>query len=85
MGSRWVRFYDNGANWAENLDGVSWFGTPIPGRWHYCRSQSRGHFDGHYVRRCSCGAIASGIRPDDGTWCERNTRVRRRKPHPRRR
>ena len=74
MPSRWVRFYEseNGADYAENLDGVHWIDAPLPRRLHRCAAQSRGYFNGRLARRCACGAIAGAF----GPWLNRNSRRR---------
>lgn len=72
---RWVRFYQDGSYYAENLDGIHWADAPIPWRWHRCHKWSRAYFDTGYVERCACG----GIRVNLGPWLERNSRLHQRK------
>jgi len=55
----------------ESLNGIDWAEAPKPFRWHRCRVQTRGRFDGELVERCPCGAVQLD---GDGVWFERNRR-----------
>jgi len=57
-----------------NLDGVSWFESPIPGLLHRCRVQTYGRLpDTLMISRCSCGGLLM-LQPH-AKWMERNSRV----------
>jgi len=65
----WVTAYDADDNAVQHLDGMPWWGAPLPWRWHRCRAQSRMGTNCFRVRRCACGAIDLGL-----GWDEKNAR-----------
>lgn len=73
----WVHTFEDGIQYTASLDGVAWYDSPVPRRWHRCTPQTRAQFAGlGRVERCACGAIRRG--PGD-VWLERNSRRRERK------
>lgn len=56
----------------ENLNAVQWWRAPKPGRWHLCRTQTRGYLPHLFmaIERCACGAI----KLNGGRWKNRNSR-----------
>jgi hypothetical protein len=68
--STWVTEYSHGAEYVENLDGVSWADAPRPRWWHRCRAQTTAMLDRAFISRCACGAS----RVNGGWWYGRNSR-----------
>jgi len=71
----WVREWDHGEEFLENLGDKSWADCPKPRIGHLCWTQTRGrvkvpNLRAVFVERCPCGAI----RMDGGPWDERNCR-----------
>jgi hypothetical protein len=69
MTETWVRTYDNGTDYIESLNGISWGDGALPRRWHRCRAQTRGWMNLDYVERCNCGATR--LSPS-GPWIHKN-------------
>lgn len=67
--ARWVRTYENGADYVESIDGIPWTDAPLPPARHACRPQTRGWFTLSYAERCACGAARSSVH---GPWIEKN-------------
>jgi hypothetical protein len=68
----WIKSFEHGNEWAENLNGVDWYEAKSPRwwqrPWHKHAPQTRGRVGGGYIERCVCGAA----RPDsDGSWITR--------------
>lgn len=72
--THWVREYSNGAEYLDNLNGVSWTDASVPRPLHRCKPQTRAFLLGDYVERCACGAVSFD---GDGLWIERNSRKKR--------
>lgn len=69
----YLKSYDVGLEYIENLDGIGWLEAAVPARRHHCQPQTRGFIrPSGYVERCACGAVGRG----DGIWIERNIRRR---------
>ena len=75
---KWVTDPDSvpGGASMRHLDGIPYWDAKTPRRWHRCKPQTRGFFDGALVERCACGGISSA---SSSIWHERNTKRR----HPR--
>ena len=65
----YVRTFQQGMDYLDDLGGVSWHEAPIPHRWHRCWKQTHGWFGLTEAYRCACGAIRS-----HRGWSERNSR-----------
>lgn len=66
----WIMTYEQGLEFVEDLDGVSWYDAPKPKRLHRCAPQTTGYIGGVHIDRCSCGAVRINMR----TWEEKNSR-----------
>jgi hypothetical protein len=76
--ARWVRTYENGADYIESIDGIPWADAPLPPARHACQPQTRGWFTLSYVERCACGAARSSVH---GPWIEKNQTRNQQKRH----
>lgn len=69
MNPRWVRTFEHGIQYVEDVEGISWADAPTP-RWlHRCAPQTRAWLRDHYTQRCSCGAARNVVQ---GRWTRKN-------------
>lgn len=61
MALEWVRDYEYGLEFTENLGGVSWFDAPKPRWFHRHKPQSRAFLNMVLVERCACGRARTSL------------------------